>query len=215
MADQRVRVANGRARRPWRAAPRLLEAIEQVMLIAALAAFFSANPPLRPGPGLLVATGEALSVVLILRRWPTERISRSPGDWALALAGAFGGLLMRPGGTPLAPPMFAQGLILAGALIEIAAKLSLGRRFGLAPANRGVQRGGAYRLVRHPMYLGYLLLQTGYLLLNPSLANLAVWQVVWACQLGRMFREEKLLLEDPAYRDYAERVRFRLAPWLF
>ena len=38
----------------------------------------------------------------------------------------------------------------------MAAKFSLARSFGLAPANRGVKSRGAYAFLRHPMYLGYV-----------------------------------------------------------
>ena len=48
-----------------------------------------------------------------------------------------------------------QGRQLTGLLVEDG-KLSLGRSFGLMPANRGVVSTGMYRLVRHPIYLGYL-----------------------------------------------------------
>src|SRR5438093_1166549 len=84
--------------------------------------------------------------------------------------------------------------------------------FGLAAANRGVKRAGPYRLLRHPMYAGYALTQIAFLLLNPGLWNLAVYALSWGVQVLRIRAEERVLLEDPAYRAYAGEVRYRLLP---
>ena len=102
----------------------------------------------------------------------------------------------------------------AGLFISLAAKISLNRRFGVAPANRGVQAHGAYAFIRHPMYAGYLLMNGAYLLLNPTILNGIVYSIAWSCQLGRINREESWLRRDPAYREYAKSVRFRVFPGL-
>ena len=44
-----------------------------------------------------------------------------------------------------------------GLAVVIVGKMTLGRSFGVVPANRGVVVGGPYRLVRHPIYTGYLI----------------------------------------------------------
>ncbi|HZZ69704.1 MAG TPA: methyltransferase [Phenylobacterium sp.] len=74
---------------------------------------------------------------------------------------------------------------------------------------------GAYVFVRHPMYLGYALAHTAYLLTNPTLLNLGLISCTWACQFGRILREENWLMQDRAYRRYARIVRFRMIPGLF
>ena len=53
-------------------------------------------------------------------------------------------------------------------------------------ANRGIMVGGPYRMIRHPMYAGYMLNQFGFLLDNPSAWNLAVYCVCWGMQIGRI-----------------------------
>jgi protein-S-isoprenylcysteine O-methyltransferase Ste14 len=65
------------------------------------------------------------------------------------------------------------------------------------------------------MYLGYIIAQLGYLLHNPTAWNIAVYAVCWSLQIARISREERHLSADPAYRDYTDRVRFRLIPGLY
>jgi protein-S-isoprenylcysteine O-methyltransferase Ste14 len=92
--------------------------------------------------------------------------------------------------------------------------LSLGRSFGIVPANRGVRTGGPYRFVRHPAYSGYVLTGAGYLLENPSIRNACLFAVVTLAQAVRIVEEERTLAGDPAYRAYARRVRSRVVPYV-
>jgi hypothetical protein len=41
-------------------------------------------------------------------------------------------------------------------LLVLAATLRLGRSFGIVATNRGIQTGGLYRIVRHPIYAAYV-----------------------------------------------------------
>jgi protein-S-isoprenylcysteine O-methyltransferase Ste14 len=105
--------------------------------------------------------------------------------------------------------------VLIGNIWQAMAKLVLRRSFGIAPANRGVKISGPYRLMRHPMYFGYLLTHIGILILMPSLWNLAIYAVAWFAQIFRLLAEERLLGEDENYRAYQSQVRYRLLPGLF
>lgn len=163
---------------------------------------------------LLLLLSEGLVVVLLLIRRPTDRISTRGLDWALAAGGTFVVLLVDQGGAPLHGPLGAV-LMLLGLAIHVGAKLSLFRSFGIVAANRGVKVGGLYRIVRHPMYAGYMLTHVGFLLVAPSLWNLAVYAVAWAFLVARIYAEEKVLSEDPAYQAFKGRVRFRLVPGLY
>jgi protein-S-isoprenylcysteine O-methyltransferase Ste14 len=204
------------ARAPARAAPqtRLIDAAERITLLTALGFSLAAN--IASGRALNLATlaNDLLVVGFVLARRPAVAVSRNPLDWAMAFAACLGVLLMRPGGTPLIGAGPTLALALPGWLIALAAQLSLGRAFGVVAANRGIKARGAYALVRHPMYLGYLLNHAAYLLLNPTARNLAVWFVVCGCQWGRIVREEHLLGQDPAYAAYCAKVRFRILPGL-
>jgi protein-S-isoprenylcysteine O-methyltransferase Ste14 len=193
----------------------LIDLGERLVFVVALAFFYIANARSHELASILVVINNGTMVFFILFRRRASAISLDPLDWALALIGTFGGMLMRPGGSPLIPQAAAAVLVLDGFAIELAAKLSLNRSFGIAPAIRGIQARWAYRVIRHPMYLGYLLINTGYVFANPTFYNLGVVTLTCGCQIGRILREEKFLLGDPAYRAYAEQVRFRLVPLLF
>jgi protein-S-isoprenylcysteine O-methyltransferase Ste14 len=106
-------------------------------------------------------------------------------------------------------------LVLLGNLGQAAAKLALARSFGIAPANRGVKVSGPYRLIRHPMYGGYLWVHIGLLILMPSVLNLVIYAIGWTAQIRRLLAEEALLGQDEAYRTYMQKVRWRLVPGLF
>ncbi|MGH6854057.1 MAG: methyltransferase family protein [Aestuariivirga sp.] len=102
-----------------------------------------------------------------------------------------------------------------GVLWAINAKVTLGRSFGWLPANRGIVNNGVYRFVRHPIYLGFLIAHIGFLCANLSLWNATVYVFFYVAQLYRIFREEKFLMRDEAYRAYASRVRYRLIYGVF
>jgi protein-S-isoprenylcysteine O-methyltransferase Ste14 len=106
-------------------------------------------------------------------------------------------------------------LMAGGFLLQVAAKLTLRRSFGVVAANRGVKASGPYRLVRHPMYAGYILTQLGFLLAAPVLWNLLVYAVLWSFQVLRIRAEERVLRQDPAYQALAGQVRWRLIPGLY
>jgi protein-S-isoprenylcysteine O-methyltransferase Ste14 len=69
--------------------------------------------------------------------------------------------------------------------------------------------------VRHPIYLGYLLNQIGFLLASFSTWNLAVYAVLNVFQVGRMLEEERLLRADELYCRYTNEVRYRVVPGIF
>lgn len=165
---------------------------------------------------LPVLIGEALVLVFTLLRKKTEDISSRPQDWFLALAATCLPLMVAPdpSGSPQYPIAFFVGMMLALSF-QIYAKIALGRSFGLVAANRGLKLHGPYRLVRHPIYAGYLLLHVTYLLGNPTLRNLLIYLCFYALQLPRIAVEERLLIQNPEYREYAKVVKYRLIPGVY
>ena len=165
---------------------------------------------------LLLIPSEGLVVVFLLFRRRTERISLRWQDWLLALSATTAPMLVEPGvGVPAVPPMLGASLLLAGTIIQVHAKLALGRSFGCVPAHRGLKLAGPYRFVRHPMYAGYLLGHVAFLLMNPTVWNFAVYLACYSLQIPRLLYEERLLGSDPQYRNYQASVKYRLIPGVF
>jgi protein-S-isoprenylcysteine O-methyltransferase Ste14 len=72
---------------------------------------------------------------------------------------------------------------------------------------------GPYAYIRHPMYAGALLFFIGTPLLLGSWWGLVAAPVIAAMLAVRAVLEERTLADGlPGYRDYAERVRYRLIP---
>lgn len=72
---------------------------------------------------------------------------------------------------------------------------------------------GLYALVRHPMYAGALVMMLGTPLALDSYWGLAVLIPSVAVLGVRVVDEEKLLTDElPGYREYRQRVRYRLIP---
>ena len=164
----------------------------------------------------LLVTSELLGILLILTRRSATIVSRHPLDWALSLIAVNAPLLAAPAAANTF--MFSQiptTLMLAGMIIQISAKIVLWRSYGLVPANRGIKTRGPYRFVRHPMYAGYTLTHIGFLMGFPSLQNSILYLTTFLIEVARLMREERILSNDPVYRKYAARVRYRLLPGAF
>jgi protein-S-isoprenylcysteine O-methyltransferase Ste14 len=72
---------------------------------------------------------------------------------------------------------------------------------------------GPYRFVRHPMYVGAILMYVTTPLVWGSLWALAVGGVIAVLFLVRTALEDKTLRRElPGYEDYASRTRYRLLP---
>ena len=170
-------------------------------------------------PVLLLVLAEILPVILVIfRKWSNSPVmSTSPLDWFLALVAANAPLLAAPGGTPgtIIPQAMCSLIIISGFLIQISAKIILWRSFGVVPAAREIKVLGPYRIVRHPMYVGYILQHIGFLLAYPMLWNLAVYSGALVVQVARILREERILNGESRYREFAAQVRYRLLPGVF
>jgi len=164
--------------------------------------------------GLGTTALEAWAAMLFLVRRSPDRLSLRPLAWVAAPVGSFAMLLARPRGGGL-PELPCELLQLAGVLLALASLATLGRSFGLVAADRGLKTRGPYRLVRHPAYAGYLVAYVGYVLENPSPANVALLALSTAFQLVRIREEEAVLEGDAAYHRYRRSVRYRLVPRLY
>jgi protein-S-isoprenylcysteine O-methyltransferase Ste14 len=162
---------------------------------------------------LLLVVGESLVVVLTCLRRPASVVDKRPVSRVVTAVSMTAPLLAQPAHVaPLIPEAAAAMLLGLGLLIVVGGKMSLGCSFGLLPANRGVMQRGLYRLVRHPIYLGYLLTHIPFLAAHPSGWNLAVLVAADATLIVRAFYEEQTLGRDPQYIRYCETVKWRLLP---
>ncbi len=153
----------------------------------------------------LVVLHNALLAGIYLRRNPTLRYDQK---------GLYLGLLaaVLPTATPLpaAPGFLITLLALSGYGLILWSLLTLRSRFGIAPADRGLVTDGPYRLVRHPMYLGELLLRGALVASAPNLVLALLLTVCLALiQVLRIQREEGIIR---GYAIYAAQTRFRLLP---
>jgi protein-S-isoprenylcysteine O-methyltransferase Ste14 len=72
---------------------------------------------------------------------------------------------------------------------------------------------GVYSFVRHPLYLGCLLMMLGAPLMIGSLFGLIISLVALPALIYRIIGEEKMMLEElDGYKEYMEKVKYRLIP---
>jgi protein-S-isoprenylcysteine O-methyltransferase Ste14 len=115
------------------------------------------------------------------------------------------------------PAWPACGLVLItlAAFLSFTSLLSLGRWFGVWPALRGLATGGPYRLVRHPMYLAYVLADIGYNLQEWNSGTALMVMAGWASLFYRIRAEERILSQDAGWSNYFALVQYRLFPGLW
>ncbi|RDK02378.1 isoprenylcysteine carboxyl methyltransferase [Paraburkholderia lacunae] len=208
-----------------KAIPRLGDALLEVLArvgsasLLGLFAYFAIQHWLAD-PGritlLLLVIAECFTVGLSLfTRIPVKR-DWTPFAFVCSMGATYYFLAIQLGpGARLVPESIGAALQVSGICWQLVAKASLRRSFGILPANRGVVSCGAYRFVRHPMYLGYLVADIGFLLTNFDLQNVLVYGFQFALQGGRILREERILSSDENYRRYKGNVRYRVIPGVF
>jgi protein-S-isoprenylcysteine O-methyltransferase Ste14 len=162
---------------------------------------------------LLLLVGEALVVILTCFRRRAQVVDRRAIARIVTVASMASPLLMRPvAGVGVISETIAVLIGAVGLTIVIGGKISLGYSFGLLPANRGVMDRGLYRIVRHPIYLGYLITHLPFIAAHPSGWNLFVLLIGDTALVIRAFYEEQTLSIDPKYRRYRDHVKWRLLP---
>ena len=123
--------------------------------------------------------------------------------------------------TPLIPddwkPVLSSigvAVSLAGLTASVYALCWLGRSMGIVVSVREVVLAGPYRWVRHPIYLGYLVVMLGMFMVSwtPRAAFVVAGGVALLVWRARM---EELLLSahSPAYREWMEGTGFLWPRW--
>jgi protein-S-isoprenylcysteine O-methyltransferase Ste14 len=166
--------------------------------------------------GLLLIVGESLVVVLTIMRRRAVAVDRSAVAAILTTVSLVGPVLLRAEGqTPLAGDQITAMLSGIGLVLVVLGKMTLGRSFGVVPANRGVVVRGPYAWVRHPIYTGYLVTHLAFLMAHPVRWNLAIVLVGDVALIFRALMEERVLSADAAYQQYCQRVGWHLVPGVF
>jgi len=168
------------------------------------------------GTGLLLLVSESLVVVLTIVRRRARLVDRSAQAAIATAVSLVGPSLVRvSAGAGVLPDTATIALSAVGLIVVIAGKLTLGRSFGIAPANRGVVVAGPYGFVRHPIYAGYLVTHLAFACAYPSPWNLAVLVVSDTALIFRALCEERVLSTDRTYQTYCRRVAWHLVPGVF
>jgi protein-S-isoprenylcysteine O-methyltransferase Ste14 len=166
--------------------------------------------------GLFLIASEGLVVILTLMRRPASHVDRSFLAAAITFISMATPTMLRSVETGGLVPDAATAVVsMVGLAVIIAGKLTLGRSFGLVPANRGVVARGPYTFVRHPIYAGYLTTHVAFLIAHPRPWNLAVLIIADTALVVRALREERLLATDIEYEAYCRRVGWHLVPGVF
>jgi len=107
---------------------------------------------------------------------------------------------------------------LAGGMLALAGALHLGRNLTPFPRPRAdavLVRSGAYRIVRHPIYGGLILMAFGWALwVHGGLTLLYALALLVLLDVKTRHEERWLVAKFDDYRDYQRRVR-RLVPFLY
>lgn len=106
-------------------------------------------------------------------------------------------------------------LVALATALSLASLLTLGRLFGVRPALRGLMTKGPYRIVRHPMYLSYVVSDIGYNLQEWSPVTVLLVIVGWVSLIYRIHAEECVLALDSGWPAYTGLVRYRLIPGIW
>jgi protein-S-isoprenylcysteine O-methyltransferase Ste14 len=165
---------------------------------------------------LLLLVSEALVIVLTIARRPAALIDRSPMAAVTTVLSVAGPPLLRPAHLPpMVPDIVTAAVSATGLILVIAGKVTLGRSFGIAPANRGIVVSGPYSFVRHPIYTGYLITHLAFLIANPTPLNAILVGLGDGALIIRALIEERVLVRDVEYQAYCRRVGWHLVPGLF
>ena len=75
---------------------------------------------------------------------------------------------------------------------------------------------GPYAIVRHPLYVGVILLMAGLpLALGSRYALMPAGVLIVMILLRTALADRTLYRELPGYPEYAQKVRYRLLPWVW
>jgi protein-S-isoprenylcysteine O-methyltransferase Ste14 len=186
--------------------------------LAELSLLVFATPTLTALDWIYVLQHVIVLGVALTRRPPRAQDLSWPATTACIVAYAYPyaqiiSLRIVPGAS--AWPQLGHILVVVAEGMSLASLLTLGRWFGIRPALRGLAQTGPYGLVRHPLYLAYLIADIGINCVEWNGGTVLLTAVGWTSLLYRIRAEERILAQDPGWATYVRTVRFRLLPGLW
>lgn len=136
---------------------------------------------------------------------------------SIATPQTFGG-----GATLVSPPMsfFGTFLTLAGTFFAIWARITIGRNWSgaviTAKEHHQLVTDGPYRIVRHPIYTGLLMVALGAAVVTRSIEGAVGFLLILMALLSRIPQEELLMADKfpDAYSHYRRRTK-KLIPFIW
>jgi protein-S-isoprenylcysteine O-methyltransferase Ste14 len=156
----------------------------------------------------LAAVHNVVLAALYIRRKPALKYDRI-GLWLGLLAATLP--LTTIYSVEMSLPLIITGVL--GYSLIFWSLISLGNHFGIAPADRGLVVRGPYRIARHPMYLGELILRAALVAASPQvLIASGLLITLAAIQIMRVLREERII---SGYATYTGQVPYRFVPGIW
>jgi len=151
---------------------------------------------------------------------PVQKVAISIGVLALFGVFVFSAFSHRFGWSPVPPALSLAGdvLVALGLFINLVVfkENSYGGSTIETVEDQKVINTGLYAVVRHPMYVGVLIMICGIPLALDSWWSLSIIALAAPALIWRILDEEKILKSDlPGYVEYTRQVRYRLIPFVW
>ncbi|MCP4522531.1 MAG: DUF1295 domain-containing protein [Cytophagales bacterium] len=112
--------------------------------------------------------------------------------------------------------LFETYLFIGATLFTIYSFLYLGKSFSIRPALQSdIKTKGAYRIVRHPAYLGEYLMVLSCVIATSQWYTSFGALLLFVLQMIRIDGEEKVLSQSTDYQRYQENVQWKMIPFVW
>lgn len=168
-------------------------------------------------PTFIFLVYESLIVFLVLLRKAPKEVSFDFKGWLAASIGTFLPIAFTSELHEFSGSLAVLAIQLIGVTISLIGMCSLNLSFGIVPANRGVKKAGMYKFVRHPIYAGYFISLTCFVIQNAGtqeslIRNAIILFITLTALIYRIKFEETFLSKDAEYKKLMKTTPYRLIP---